>query len=84
MITLYHLLFHIDLLELGNVLIICPRCLGFRIYVHQKRYAFSPSLYLCSHQGNALSLPNLVTYPLCFLTAYKMKSRPRVVALAQD
>ena len=37
--------------------------------VHQKRDAFSLSLFLCSSQGSALSLLNFVAYPLCFLTA---------------
>ena len=50
------------------------------LYVHRKRDAFSASLYLCSHQGSALSLPNYVTYPLCFLSAYKITSRPSVIA----
>ena len=44
--------------------------------VHRKRNAFSHSLYLCLHLGNTFSLPNFVTYPLYFLTAYKMTSRP--------
>ena len=32
--------------------------------------AFSLSLYLHSHQGSSLSLPNFITHSLCFLTAY--------------
>ena len=54
------------------------------LYVHQKRDAFSPSLYLCSHQGSAPSLPNSFTCPLCFLSAYKMMSSPSVLAGALD
>ena len=38
------------------------------------RDAFSPSLYLCSHQGSAPSLPKSFTCPLCFLTANKIMS----------
>ena len=54
--------------------------------VHRKRDTFSLSVYLCSHQGSTRtpSLPNFVTHPLCFLTAYKMTSRPSVLAWAPD
>ena len=47
------------------------------LYVHQKRYAFSFSFYLRSHQGSNPPLTNFVN---CFLTAYKMTSRPSVLA----
>ena len=53
-------------------------------YAHRKRDAFSLSLYLLSHQGSTPSLPNFVTYPLCFLTAYKMTSHPSILAWASD
>ena len=52
--------------------------------VHRKREAFSLSLYLCSPQSSTLSLPNFVDYPLCFLTPYKMTSRPSFIAWASD
>ena len=54
------------------------------LYVHQKRDAFPLSLYLLSNQGSNPSLPNFVTYPLCFLTAHKMTSHPSVLAWATD
>ena len=50
------------------------------LYVHQKRDAFSLSVYLRSNQGTTPSLPNFVTYPLCFLTACEMMSRPSILA----
>ena len=54
------------------------------LYEHQKKDAFSLSLSLRSHQGSLLSLPNFVTYPVCFLTAYKMMSCPSFLAQVLD
>ena len=54
------------------------------LYVHRKRDAFPPSLYLCSHQGSAPTLPNFFMCPLCFVTAYKMTSYPSVLAGGSD
>ena len=45
---------------------------------------FSLSLYLHLYQGSTLSLTNVVTYPHCFLTAYKMTSRPSILAETSD
>ena len=50
------------------------------LYVHLRRTTFSLSLYLCSHQGKTPPSTNFVIYPLCFLTAYKMMSRPSCLA----
>ena len=40
------------------------------LYVHQKRDNFSPSFFVNSLQGSTPSLANLITHPLCFLTAF--------------
>ena len=50
------------------------------LYIHQKRDVF----YLHLYQGSTLSLTNVVTYPHCFLTAYKMTSRSSVLAGMSD
>ena len=41
------------------------------LYVHLKNYVFPISLPFPLHQGNTLSLPNVVTSLVNFLTAYK-------------
>ena len=45
---------------------------------------FSLSLYRYSHQASTPPLTNFFTDPLYFLTAYKMMSRPSVLAGASD
>ena len=52
--------------------------------VHLKKDVFSISLYIHLYQGSTLSLPNAVTYPHCFLTAYKMTSCPSMLAGVLD
>ena len=37
--------------------------------VHQKREDISPSFFVSSVQGSTPPLTNLITHPLCFLTA---------------
>ena len=54
------------------------------VFVCTPYYSFSLFYYLPSHQGSTLSILNFVTYPLCFLIAYKMTSRPSVSARASD
>ena len=55
------------------------------LYVHQKRDAFSLSLYIGSNKGIKYpSLLNIVTYPLCLQTEFEMTSNPIVSALASD
>ena len=46
----------------------------------------SYNLYLIPGYGhpNECKVYRVSIYPLCFLTAYKMMSRPRVIALASD
>ena len=58
--------------------------LSVLLCVHWKRDAFSLSLYLCSPQGSKLSLLNFINYPLSFLTANKMTSRPIDLAWTSD
>ena len=45
---------------------------------------FSLSLYLPSHQSSTLSLTYVINYPHFFLTAYKMTSRPSILAEMTD
>ena len=54
------------------------------LYVHLKNGVFPISLLLPLFQGSTLYLPNVVTYPDCFLTAYKMTSLLCIVAGTSD
>ena len=75
----------IKMIQFGYVVLIRRSVyMSLLLYVHQKRDAFSLSLSLPSHQGSLLSLPNFVTYPVCFLTAYKMMSCPSFLAQVLD
>ena len=58
--------------------------LRFWCYSGKPGNAFSLSLYLRSNHGSTPSLPNFVTNPLWFLTAYEMMSRPSILAWASD
>ena len=52
---------------------------------HLNRYVFSsPFTFIYTKVASTPSLPNGVTYPHCFLTAYKMTSCPSVLAGKSD
>ena len=57
----------------------CKQFYPALLCVHQKRNVFSLALYLHIYHGSTIFLAN-VNYPHCFLTAYKIMSRPSILA----
>ena len=52
----------------------------YAVVVHLKNDVFSISFPSPLYQGNTLLITNAITYPHCFLTAYKMTLRPSILA----
>ena len=53
-------------------------------YVHRKGMSFPSPFTFIHPKVSTLSHSNVITYPHCFLTAYKMTSRPSVLAGTSD